>query len=105
MPGNETVGMSGKTFDNFPARRHVPDIVHDRERTASMQIGVVMRGIRRQHDRSAFSLDPHHLQAVGMPADAMQRDARRHLAITGMEGDALTVDMTHHQRHVLYRKW
>ena len=69
-----------------------------------MQIGVIMRGVRRQHHRAASGLDPHHLQAVGMAADAMQRHARRNLAVAGMKGDALAIDMAHHQRDVLDRK-
>ena len=69
-----------------------------------MQIAVVMRGVRRQHHRPARGLDPHHLQAVGMAADAMHRHAGRDLAIAGMKGDALAIDMAHHQRDMLDRK-
>ena len=81
--------------------RHVADIVDDRKRAALLQVGVVMRRVRRQHHRPARGLDPHHLQAIGMAADAMHRHARRDLAIAGMEGDALAIDMAHHRRDVL----
>ena len=39
-----------------------------------------------------------------MAADPMQRDAGRDLAIAVMKGDALAVDVTHHQRHVIRRE-
>ena len=63
-----------------------------------------MRGVGRQHHRAARGLDPHHLQAVGMAADAMHGHAGRNLAVAGMEGDALAIDMAHHQRDVLDRE-
>src|SRR3981189_1498356 len=77
VPGDDAVGMAGETLRDFPALEHVAEIVDDRKRTAAVHVAVVMRGVRRQHHRTARGLDPHHLQAVGMPADPMQRHARR----------------------------
>ena len=96
--------MAGEPFDDFPALRHVADIVDDRKRAALLQIGVVMRGVGCQHHRPARGFDPHHLQAVGMAADAMHRHARRDLAVAGMEGDALAIDMADHRGDMLDRK-
>ena len=104
MAGNEAVGMAGEAFDRLPAQRHVADIVDDRERAAALQIGVVMRGIGRQHHRPARGLDLDHLQAVGMAADTMHGDAGRDLAVAGIEIDALAIDMAHHLRDVLDRE-
>ena len=39
-----------------------------------------------------------------MAADAMHGDAGRDLAVAGMKGDALAIDMAHHQRDMLNRK-
>jgi hypothetical protein len=39
-----------------------------------------------------------------MAADAMHRHAGRDLAVAGMEGDALAIDMAHHRGDVLDRK-
>ena len=96
--------MAGEPLDDFPTLRHVADIVDDRKRAAALQIGVVMRGIRGQHHRAALGLHPHHLQAVGMAADPMHGHAGGDLAIAGMKGDALAIDMAHHQRDMLDRK-
>ena len=63
-----------------------------------------MRRVRRQHHRPARGLDPHHLQAVGMAADAMHGHPGRDLAFAGMEGDAVAIDMPHHGRDVLDRE-
>src|SRR6266404_5821099 len=98
VPGDDAVGMAGKTLDDFPSLEHVAEIIDDRKRTAAMHVGVVMRSVRRQHHRTSRSLDPHHLQAVGMAADAMQRHAGRELAITRMKADPLAEDVTDHQR-------
>jgi hypothetical protein len=101
MAGDEAIRMAGEALNNLPALRHVADIVDDRKRAALVQIGVVMRGVRGQHDRTACGIDPHHLQPIGMAADAMHGHAGRDLAIAGMKGDALAIDMTNHQRDVL----
>ena len=104
VPGDDTVGIAGQPCRDIPALEHVADIINDRERHAAMHVAVVMRGVRRQHHRAARGLDPHHLQAVGMAADAMHRHAGRDLAVAGMKGDALAKDMADHRRHVLDRK-
>ena len=61
MPGNEAIGMAGETLDDLPSARHVADIVDDRKRAPPMQVGIIMRSVRRQHHRAARGLDPHHL--------------------------------------------
>ncbi len=104
VPGDAAVGLAGEALDDFPAQAHVADIVDDRKRAAAMHVGVIMRSIRRQHHRSPRGFDPHHLQAVGMAADPMQRDAGRDLAVAGMERHPLAEDMAHHQRDMLHRK-
>src|SRR6478735_11548227 len=101
VAGNEAIGVAGEPLDDFPTLRHIADVVDDRERAALLQIGVVMRGVRGEHHRPARGLDPHHLQAVGMAADAMHRHTRRDFAVAGMEGDALAIDVAHHRRDML----
>jgi hypothetical protein len=105
VAGNDAIRMAGKPLDDFPALAHIADVVDNRKRAAAMQIAVVMRGIRRQHDRTARGLDPHHLQTIGMAADAMQRHAGGDLAIIGMELHAFAEDVADHQRHMLRRIW
>ena len=63
-----------------------------------------MRRVRRQHHRPTRGFHTHHLQAIGMAADTMHRHAGRDLAVAGMEGDALAIDMAHHRGDVLDRK-
>ena len=63
-----------------------------------------MRGIRRQHNRPARGFHAHHLQSVGMAADAMHRHPGRDLAVAGVEGDALAIDMADHGGDVLDRE-
>src|ERR1700677_5295102 len=104
MPGNDAIRLAGKPLDRVPTLAHVADIVDDRERTAAMQIAVEMRGIRRQHHRTARGLDPYYLQAVGMAADAMQRHAGCDLAIIRMKGHAFAEDVADHRRHMFHRK-
>lgn len=104
MAGNNAIGMAGKPFDGFPACAHVPDIIKNRKRAAAMEIAVVMRGVRSQHDRASRGRNSHHLQTVGMAANTMDGDTRRDFALAGMKSDALVIDMTHHQRHMLDRK-
>src|SRR5216684_9089641 len=68
VPGDNAVGMAGKTPNDIPALEHVAEIIENRKRTAAMHVGIIMRSIRRQHHRTARSLDPHHLQTVGVTA-------------------------------------
>src|SRR5205085_6417589 len=70
MAGNEAVGMPREPLDDFPARCHVADIVDDRKRAPFLQVRIVMRRVRRQYHGTARGLHPHHLQPVGMAADA-----------------------------------
>src|SRR5258705_10079469 len=55
VPGDDAVGMAGKTLDDFPSLEHVAEIIDDRKRTAAMHVGVVMRSVRRQHHRTSRS--------------------------------------------------
>jgi len=81
VAGDETIGVAREALDGLPAHGHVAHIINDRKRAAPLQIGVVMRGIGRQHHRPARGLDLDHLQAVGMAADTVHGDAGRDLAI------------------------
>ncbi len=69
-----------------------------------MHVAVIVRGVRRQHHGTPGGLDPHHLQPIGMTADAVQRHPRRDLAVAVMKSDALVEDVAHHLRDVLGRK-
>src|SRR5664279_4314235 len=40
VPGDDAVGMAGEALDRLPADAHLTEIVHDRKRTAPMQIAV-----------------------------------------------------------------
>ena len=82
--------------------RHVADIVDDRKRAPALQIGVVMRGVGGQHDGPARGLDAHDLQAGGMAADAMHGHPRRDLAVTGVKGDTLAIDVAYHLRDMFH---
>ncbi len=101
---NDAIGVPGQPLDGFPPRTHVADIVDDRKRAAAMEIAIEMRRIGRQHNRPPRSRDPHHLQSVGVTADVMHGDAGGDFALAGVKGDALAVDVAHHQRHMLDRK-
>ncbi len=104
MSRDDTVGMTGQAVRDIPALEHVAEIVDDRKRAAAMHVAVVMGGVRGQHHRAARGLDPHHLQAVGVAADAVQGHARRDLAVAIVEGDTFVEDVAHHQRDVFHRE-
>ena len=104
VPRNNPVRIARKARHGLPADAHIAKIIDDRKGTAPMHVGVVMRCIGGQHDRPARRLDPHHLEAVGMAADPMQRHSGRNFAFVGMKRDALAEHVAHHQGHMLHRE-
>ena len=97
---SHAIGMTRKMLDGFPALHHVAEVVDDREWIAADDVRH-RQASGRYHHGSAFGVDPHHLQTVGMTSDMMQRYPRRNLTVAIVEHDAVAEYMTHHQRHVL----
>lgn len=93
---NDAIGMTSKALDGRPAFSHIADVVNDGKRIAPVDVAIIMRGVRRQHHRSARGLNANHLQAIRVSADVMQRHARRDLVVAVMENDTLTEYMTDH---------
>jgi hypothetical protein len=61
-----------------------------------------MRRVGRDHHVAAFGLDPHALQALGVAADPMHRDAGGDLTGAVMKFNPACEHLAHHGDHVVH---
>ena len=62
---------------------------------------VEVRGVGRQHHRTAPGLHAHALQPLRVAADMVDGDPRHDLALAVVKGDPVGKDLAHHRDDVL----
>ena len=100
MTGNDVLGRIRQPLHGAIAFERVADVEHSRKDFPLLDVLVVMARIRREHNPTALRVHPHALQAGGVSANAVNREAGGELIIAVVKLHAAVVDQTDHADHV-----
>ena len=89
VPRHDVIRRRRLRQQRLEAVEHFTDMKRRDERPPAFEILVEMRDVRGHHHPAALGMDAHELQAGGMAADHMQRDAGREFLRAEVPGHAL----------------
>lgn len=100
MAGDDVVGRIGEAKQEIETFEHFGDVVNHGEGAALFEIFIEVRSVGSEDDPATARPDAGALQAGGMSADAMDREAGSEFVVAIVEDGSFGIDVADHLKNV-----